>query len=274
VPPIEVLLEILPAAAVSGGVLLAAWLLPRWRNRAWPAAVAVGAGYATSHALIRGAPEALPADATQLLFHFALAGALLGVVEDKLPVAARWGARAVGSAAIPWLLLRGLEEHTWESTTEAVSWYAGLGLGLFLVWSVLEWRARQVAGMAQPLVFCLVAGGGAAALALGRSGVLGQMGGALSAALGPLVLLALLVPKRTAQGAIPVFVLVLAALVMSGYFFAELPATSAVLLCVAPLAAVRRWWPGAVVALLLVGAAVYLSYSANLPDPNDPYSGY
>jgi hypothetical protein len=274
VPPVEVLLEILPAAGVSAGVLLVAWLLPRWRTKAWPAAIAVGAGYATSHALARGAPEALPADSTQLLFHFALAGALLGVVEDKLPVAARWAARAVLSAAIPWLLLRGLAEHTWESTTEAVFWYAGLGLGLFLVWSLLEWRTRQVQGVPQPLVFCLVAGGGAAALALGRSGVLGQMGGALSAALGPLVLLALLVPQRTARGAIPVFVLLLAALAMSGHFFAELPAASALLLFVAPLAAVRRWWLGTAVALVLVGVAIYLSYAANLPDPNDPYSGY
>jgi hypothetical protein len=145
---------------------------------------------------------------------------------------------------------------------------------LFLVWSLLEWRTRQVQGVPQPLVFCLVAGGGAAALALGRSGVLGQMGGALSAALGPLVLLALLVPQRTARGAIPVFVLLLAALAMSGHFFAELPAASALLLFVAPLAAVRRWWLGTAVALVLVGVAIYLSYAANLPDPNDPYSGY
>jgi hypothetical protein len=271
VPPVEVLLEILPAAAVSGGVLLAAWLLPRWRNRAWPAAVAVGAGYATSHALIRGAPEALPADATQLLFHFALAGALLGAVEGKLPVAARWGARAVLAAVVPWLLLRGLEEHTWESTTEAVSWYTGLGLGLFLLWSVLEWRARHLEGPSQPLVFCLVAGGGALALAAGRSGVLGQLSGVLAATLGPLVLLAFLVPKRTARGAIPVFVLLLAALAMSGHFFAELPAASALLLLIAPLAAVRRPWLGAAVAAVLVGAAIYLSYAAN---PPDPYSGY
>jgi len=270
VPPVEVLLEILPAAAVSGGVLLAAWLF-KWRTRAWPAAVAVGAGYATSHALIRGAPEALPADATQLLFHFALAGALVGVVEDRLPVAARWGARAVLAGIVPWLLLRGLAEHTWESTTEAALWYAGLGLGLFLVWSVLEWRARRLEGVAQPLVFCLVAGGGAVALAAGRSGVLGQMSGALAAALGPLVLLALLMPKRTARGAIPVFVLLLAALAMSGHFFAELPAPSALLVFVAPLAAVRRHWLGAAVALVLVGAAIYLSHAAN---PPDPYGGY
>jgi len=271
VPPVEVLFEILPAAAVSAGVLLAAWFLPRWRTRAWPAALAVGAGYATSHAFIRGAPEALPADATQLLFHFAIAGALLGIVEGlELPVAARWGARAVLSAAVPWLLLRGLEEHTWESTTEAALWYAGLGLGLFSVWAVLEWRARQVQGVPQPLVFCLVAGGGAVALAAGRSGVLGQMAGALAAALGPLVLFAFLVKSRR-TGAIPVFVLVLAALAMSGYFFAELPASSALLLLIAPLAAVRRWWLGAAVALVLVGAAIYLSHAAN---PPDPYGGY
>jgi hypothetical protein len=274
VPPVEVLLEILPAAAVSGGVLLAAWLSRKWRTRAWPAAVAVSAGYATSHALARGAPEALPADATQLFFHFALAGALLSVVEDRLPVAARWGARAVLAAAVPWLLLRGLAEHTWESTAEAALWCAGLGLGLFLVWAALEWRAGKLEGSAQPLVFCLVAGGGALALAEGRSGVLGQMSGALAAALGPLVLLAFLAPRRSARGAIPVFVLLLAALAMSGHIFAELPAASALLLLVAPLAAVRRWWLGAAVALVLVVAAVYLSHAANLPDPNDPYSGY
>jgi len=273
VPPVEVLFEILPAAAVSAGVLLAAWFLPRWRTRAWPAALAVGAGYATSHALIRGAPEALPADATQLLFHFAIAGALLGIAEGlELPVAARWGARAVLSAAVPWLLLRGLAEHTWESTTEGALWYAGLGLGLFSVWAVLEWRARGLEGPAQPLVFCLVAGGGALALAAGRSGVLGQMAGALAAALAPLVLYVFLVkPARAARGAIPVFVLVLAALAMSGHFFAELPASSALLLLIAPLAAVRRHWLGAAVALVLVGAAIYLSYAAN---PPDPYGGY
>ncbi|MHC4576133.1 MAG: hypothetical protein ACYTFD_05925 [Planctomycetota bacterium] len=272
--PREVLLEILPAAAVSGVVLVVTW---RWRARAWPVALAVGAGYATSHALARGLPALLPADATQLLFHFALAGALLGLVEasGRLPAAGTWIVRALLAGLVPWLLLRSLTRHTWETTGEAAAWLGGLGLGLLCLWSLLEWRAPRLTGFPQPLVLLIVAGGGALALQFARSGLLGQMSGALAAALGPVVLLGMLTPGLSLRrGAVPVLVLVTAALWMSGHFFAELPAASALLLAATPLVAVRRGWVSALLAVVPVAVAVYLAHAANAPDPSDPYAGF
>ena len=255
--PLGLLLEILAAGGVSAAVCLLAW--PWWR-RGWAAALAVGGGCATSYLLARGLPALAPVDATELLFGFALAGAGLGLLEVSgwfprgVPV---W--RAVACLSVAWLLLRGLPAETWQPAVCA--------LALFLVWSLLGWRAERLEGASLPLVLLITAAGSAVALEQARSGFLGQMAGAVAAACGPLLLLALIDPAVKMRGAIAPAALFLGALLICGHFFAELDARSALLLAAAPLCAVRRWWLGALLAALLAGAAIYLIVAGRPPDP-------
>ena len=127
-------------------------------------------------------------------------------------------------------------------------------------------RARRV--VLPLLALLLVLSAGAQALAFGRSGFLGQMGGALGAAAAPLVVVALLRPRLTlVQGGVTAFVLAAFPLWICGWILAKLPIESAAILAAAPLAAQRRWWLGALVATAAGAFATYLAYAANPSTP-------
>lgn len=119
-----------------------------------------------------------------------------------------------------------------------------------------------------PAALVVVAFGGAQALAFARSGFLGQMGGALAAAAAPALALAFLAPRLSlARGGVTAFTLVALPLWVCGWRLAKLPIESAALLAVAPIAAQRRWWIGALAAAAAAAFAAYLARAANPADP-------
>lgn len=262
-PPTDILFQIGYAAAVSAAALFVPW---PWRERGWPAPVALGLGVATCSVVWRGLPAPWPVDVTERLLHIALLGAALGSVEARSPAPLRWAGRAVVCAGAAWALLLP-PDPLWK--------LAAVAGAFFVAWSALEWRASRIEGYGVPAVLVAVAGAGAQALGFGHSALLAQLAGALAAASGPLVAYGLVRPKLSlARGGVTAFTLVALPLWLCGWRLADLPLESAALLAVAPLAAQRRGWLGATVALAAAGFAAYLSYAANLPDPNDPYAGY
>jgi hypothetical protein len=263
-PPFEVLVQIGYAAAVSAAALLVTW--PS-REHGWPVPVALGLGVATSHAAAVGFPALWPVARADRLFHFALLGAALGAVEAavQVPVVVRWLVRAGACAGCAWALLPPADP-LWK--------LALVGAAAFVAWSALEWRASRVEGYGGPLVLVVVAGAGAQALAFGKSAFVGQLAGALSAAAGALVFYALLRPRLSlARGGVTAFMLVALPLWICGWRLAKLPLESAALLSVAPVAAQRRGWLGALVACAAAAFAAYLSWRAN-PSDLDPSLGY
>jgi hypothetical protein len=254
VPPIEILIEIGYAAAVGAAVLLVTW---PWRERGGPVPVALGLGVATCHAVWRGFPAPWPADATELLFHFALLGAAFGAFGPRLPAPARWASRAVIAGAFAWALFRTVDPP-WR--------IALVACGFLATWSAVEWRATRVEGPGVPAALVVTAGAGALALERGNSAVLAQTAAALAAATGAWALL-----RPRARDGVAAFTLVALPLWACGARFADLPLESAALLAAAPLAAQRRWWLGALAALAAAGFAAYLSHAAN---PIDPGLGY
>jgi len=85
----------------------------------------------------------------------------------------------------------------------------------------------------------LGAAGGLLAVCLlwAGSGMLAQTGGMLAAAVGAAFVVALWQPRlNLAIGAIPVYMLVYAGLILCSHFFSELPGLHAVLLALAPVA--------------------------------------
>lgn len=263
-PPTEILVQIGYAAAASAAVLLVTW---PWRERGWPLPVALGVGVLACLVASVGFPALWPPARADRLFHFAALGALLGAVEAavRVPVAVRWAVRAAACAACAWALLLPADPP-WK--------LAAVAGAAFVAWSAFEWRAARVEGYGGPLVLVVVAGAGALALQFGSSGRLGQVSGALSAAAGPLVAYAVLRPRTTiARGGVTAFMLVALPLWICGWRLARLPLESAALLAVAPVAAQRRGWLGAIAALLAAAFAAYLSWRAN-PSDYDPSLGY
>lgn len=259
-PPVQILVQIGYAAAVSAAVLLFTW---PWRERGWPVPVALGLGVATCHVAWFGFPALWPIDRSERIVHFALLGMVLGAIEAssrRVPAPVRWISRALVAAGCAGMLMLP-RDPAWK--------VALVGVGFLAAWSALEWRAARVEGLGTPAALVVVATAGAQAVAWGLAPNLAQSAGALAAAAGPLALYALLRPRLSlARGGVTAFTLAALPLWLCGWRLGKLPLASAALLAVAPIAAQRRWWLGALVAAAAAAFAAYLSHAAN---PAEPY---
>src|ERR1700730_9063717 len=234
--------QILPAAIISmmvaAGVcgFALSWGKERARSALGP--LAIGLAYFSGHLVITGWVPFPPADTTNWLPYFALAAAVLGALCGALPtkVWARLLIFAVVSAGSLRLLLKPKFSYGW-SPTEGCIWLAclaGAMVGLALVLDALTRRSATAIEM--PAFLLITCAGTFGALMLSGSMLLGQFAAVLGAAVfGSLVFTARKV--ALGRGIVPVFSLLLVALLLSGYFFAELPAASAVLLAFASVLA-------------------------------------
>jgi hypothetical protein len=265
---------VLILARLAGGRTGGRWGLP----------LGLGIGYALGHAgasewLTSGElPSIPPLNATDWLPWLALAAMVLGLLESlwPSPAWARWENRLLLVGATLWLLIGPLYQSLWEPAQwKGAVWVCGLGAGILVFWGLLEGLSGR-RGRAMLLPLAVLAGGTAAALVLSRFLVLGECGMGLAAALGAAWLVSRWwVELSPAGGGVPVVGVLLAGLILGGFFYAELPASSAILLALAPLALlvdrigpVARWpgWAGGLArlaaVLVPVGAAVALAAMA------------
>jgi hypothetical protein len=234
--------QILPAAVmamtVAAGVCGFALYWGKERARGALGPLAIGLAYLSGHLVITGWVPFPPADTTNWLPYFALAAAVLGASCAMLPTKA-WARVlifAVVSAGALRLLLKPKFQYGW-SLGEGWLWVACLMCALVLLAVILDALGRRTATAIEMPAFLLITCAGAfGALMLSGSMLLGQFAGVLGAAVfGSLVFTARKV--ALGRGIVPVFSLLLVALLLSGYFFAELPAGSALLLAFASVLA-------------------------------------
>jgi hypothetical protein len=234
--------QILPATIISmmvaAGVcgLALSWGKARARSALGP--LAIGLAYLSGHLVITGWVPFPPADTTNWLPYFALAAAVLGALCGVLPIKpwARVLIFAVVSAGALRLLLKPKFQYGW-SPTQGCIWVACLAGAMVLLAIILDVLVRRSATASEmPAFLLIICAGTFGALMLSGSMLLGQFAAVLGAAVfGSLAFTARKV--ALGRGIVPVFSLLVGALVASGYFFAELPATSAVLLAFAPILA-------------------------------------
>ncbi len=280
---------LLPAGA-AGLILLLGWR--PWKRALEPDAAAAAAGPLALGGAWLAAQIAIvgvalpPVQASDWLAVLVAAAVLGGLVEAlrRPPAWMRWSWRAALSLALPALLALPLWRSSWSSL-EALAVIGAAAIGVFGAWSLLEAQARRRAGAAMPLLLAVLAGGSALVLALSGSASLGQLGGALAAAVGAALVIALLQPRLSlAHGAIGPLVIALAGLWLNGTFYADVPIGSLVLLFVAPwLALVGRLgrvqrlaaWQSALVragaVLLPLALAAAWAYGASPPLTEQPY---
>ena len=266
--------QILPAAVmammVAAGVCGFALCWGKERARGALGPLAIGLAYLSGHLVITGWVPFPPTDTTNWLPYFALAAAVLGAlfspaslfpegrasarpgreesrpsetekrrarVSDgalKLPAWARVLVFALVSAGALRLLLKPKFQYGW-SLSEGWIWVACLGSATVLLAIILEALVlRSATAVEMPAFLLIICAGTFGALMLSGSMLLGQFAVVLGAAVfGSLVFTVRKV--ALGRGIVPVFSLILGALLVSGYFFAELPAASAVLLVLAPV---------------------------------------
>lgn len=200
--------------------------------------LAVGCGYFAGHIFVAGWAVFPPTDTTNWLPYFALTAAVLGALCGVLKTRAWMRALIFGlvSAGALRLLLKPRFSHGW-SLPEGCIWVAGLAGAVVLLAIVLDALVRRSATTLElPACLLIVCAGTFGALMLSGSILLGQFATVLGAAVfGSLVFTFGRV--AVGRGIVPVFSLLVSALVVSGYFFAELPITCAVLLAFAPVPA-------------------------------------
>jgi hypothetical protein len=227
----QLLPGVLVAVLLSGVFAIVGRL---WRANNWADAVALAIGYTGGHAVTTGWPAFPPSEATQWLPYFALATMFLAVLDVFLRPAGSLRALIwiLCSAGLLRLLLKPKFQYGW-SLPEGVLWIAGLAAGMLVLASSLDAAVRRDS-TSSSLVLTIVACGTGATLMLSGSMLLGLLAMVLAAALGAILVVAFLFPKAVeGRGAVPVTVALLASFWLSGYFYAELPPASALLLAAA-----------------------------------------
>lgn len=270
--------QILPAAIVAmmvaaGISVVALWCGQRARRVLIPLAISLG--YVSGHLFATGRFGFPPADTTNWLPCFALAGAALGALFPavRLPAWARLFLFAMLGAGALRLLLKPKFQYGW-SLGQGWTWVVSLAFGIVVLAIVLDALGRRPeTAIALPFYLLFLSAATFGALMLSGSMLLGQFATVLAAAvLGTLVLTV----RKIAVGPwiAPLFSLLLGALLISGFFFAELPGTSAALLALAPaLALVPIRQTGATAAFLIraalmslpILAALFLAFRASPP---------
>jgi hypothetical protein len=233
------LVSVFVPGLIAGVVAAAARLLPETsRLRRGAPLVALGAGYVAAHLAAVGAPSFPPVDTTQGLFYLALVACALGVAAVGGTVWVRRGAAVAAIGSMLGLTLHPLVRHQW-SRSASIGGVVALSLGAVVLWwayglvaarlSVTEVRAGWIAAFASTGLLLVFA----------RTALLAQL--ASTIAVSSLVVALVAPPAIGADAsdaaALPFLAPMLHALVLNGLFYAELGASAAIVLALAPLAA-------------------------------------
>ena len=233
----QILPAVLLALSVAAGVQGLVWWLGTRRAQRALTPVALGLGYFFGHFLITGWTPFPPTDTTNWLPYVGLAAVGLGVFWRAFPKAAFAGASlallAVGALR---LLLEAKFRYGW---TAGQGWIGVivLGIGVALLGVILSALVRRSSAAIEfPFVVLIVGAGSSGALMLSGSFLLGQFGAVLVGGICGALALGIR-GSAEIEGIVPVVSVLLGVLLVSGYFFADLPGLSALLLAAAPVLA-------------------------------------
>jgi hypothetical protein len=234
------LVSVLVPGLVAGVVASAARLLPETsRLRRGAALAALGSGYVAAQLAAVGAPSFPPVDTTQGLFYLALVASALGLAAVGGTAWVRRGAAVAAVGSMLGSTLHPLVRHQWNLGASIVAIVA-LGIGAVALWwayaalaarlSVAEVRAGWIAVFASTALLLLFA----------RTALLAQLASTVAVSLLAVTMVApsTIGADASDAAAIPLLAPMLHALVLNGLFYAELGASAAIALALAPLAAV------------------------------------
>jgi hypothetical protein len=278
----QLLRQMLPSAgsgaAVAGALLFV--LARRWKNgMRCTGAIAIGAGYLAGQVLAAGWSPFPPRRATDWLFWFPVVGVIAAaadaLIRPKRTVRlVAWGIICTIACR---LILQPKFNYAWSATEGWLRVFA-IAVGLVVLTCCFDLVERRPLGSATLFsITTVLGGGGCIALILSGSLLLGQLACILMTIAATCFLFSIAIPAPFLPGgAAAPLSLVFAGLWLSGFFYAELPAASALLLAFAPALALpgvgresyARWRILACrIALVAVpiGIAVAVAFRASPP---------
>ncbi|MDB6171480.1 MAG: hypothetical protein JWL59_791 [Chthoniobacteraceae bacterium] len=219
-------------------------------------------------------PSFPPVDATQWLIYFSLAGLAIGLLDKpsfRIARSIRIGLFTLVSAGFLAALLRFKFSSGW-TPAQGVAWIAALLFVILLVASSLHRLAGGTAGRPEtfPLLLTAVGAGTAVAIMFSGSLLLGQLAMIFTTGTALLCLAIWWTGTSWNETAlVPVATLIFSGLWICGYFFADLPAASALLLALsAPVALIARRpnpWIAPAVAALIASIAAGIAIQGAVP---------
>jgi hypothetical protein len=226
----QILPAVLLAMSVAAGLQGLAWWLGTKRARQAVTPVALGFGYLSGHFFITGWTPFPPADTTNWLPYFGLAAAGLGAFWATLPKGApAWVSLALLAVGAFRLLLEPKFRHGWAAGQGWI-WVICLSSGVALLGFIVSALVRRRSAAIELLfILFIISAGISGALMLSGSLLLGQFAAVFAGA----IFGALVITFRYSEGVegiAPFISLFVGVLLVSGYFFAELPGPSAALL--------------------------------------------
>jgi hypothetical protein len=279
------LLSVLAPAIVAAVLAVAAARLR------WVLALVAPLGALAAYVPVRGVPALPPADASVWAIWIAFVAAAWVLAERLAPRALRIGARTGIGALVTVLVSWPLVSRGWSPGTTAMAVAAGAAL-IAGAWSLLDERATELAGPALPLGMAGLSAGAAVVLGASGTALLAQAAGGAAAAWGVLLLFAARRPDMDLRAPIGPTLVLLGGLLAGGVNYAEVGATSVVLLALGafavalvrgPTSTRSRWHVAATVGLLVAvssGAAIASSLAGGAAPADeaeaddDGYDGY
>ena len=273
-----------PSAAVAAAVAaLLLFVFARWWKGAsrCAGAIAISAGYLAGHVLAAGWSPFPPRHATHWLFWFAIIG-VVSAVADAL-VRPKGAIRLLTWAIICTvacrLILQPKFSYGWSAVEGWLRVFA-IALGVVVLTCCLDLVERRPSGTATLFsVATVLCGGTCVALILSGSLLLGQLACNLSAIAAACFLLIIAMAPFQPSGAAAPLSLVCAGLWLSGFFYAELPSASAMLLALAPAVALLPsgtgdHFPSRVVAYRIAFVAIAVAIAVMLALHTSPPIDY
>jgi hypothetical protein len=211
---------------------------------AWGGALAIGAAYLAAYVGLLGAPLLVPIQSRDWFPYFAVGAVVLGICRSlwvSRPFV-RWLIRTLLLAAILMVLLRSqMRKEEWR---EDILWIGTLELAGLALWANLDGLAKHHSGVWLCLLLCVMAMGSGLVALLSGSALLGQLAGALAAAFGGLLVVEVFIKASDlTSGTIPVAVVLLGSIWLTGCYYGEVPPRAALLLWASPAAAwIGRFW--------------------------------
>lgn len=190
--------------------------------------------------------------------------------------------RLIVTTALTCITLQSYIRFTW-TMGESAGWIVGISLGGVLWWTAVEYAGRRPAGNWFAVQWLLLTIGCAAIFILSKSARLAEICMMLGAGIGSAMVLQIAGRRSIAAGMLAIAPLVLLALWINGYFYAELTWWRALVPAVAPICGLiaatpvlqqKRKWLGpllATLAILAIVAAVVGVAAATYEV--DPYGG-
>ena len=239
---------LLPAIVCGGIYTVVAYIRKSDKENTsllWLTAVAIGIGYIIGYIAIEGRVPFLPIESRHWIFYFTIFALFSSTYWDS-PGWRRLVSQLIYSVALPRILLNSYFQHIW-GTFEGIIWWVCLSVGIFIFWNIViqSFSAIPSSNISIPFVYFGISGATALVIALSGSVVIAQHAGTLTVLFGAIWILTIILLRGIKSNAnsnlhvfsisvSPVVTFLFVGIWLNGYFYAEAPSTSIILLAVSP----------------------------------------